>query len=756
MNQAPDPQGSPPPPPPLATQLGRAVTQTIRTVQVNVGSSLQLRPGVKTPEIHLVAQGSPPTMPPGEQVEKLVRDHYLLGRSTQCDLVVNNPLVSGSHCSLHRHPQDRRRFILKDENSRNGIYLGTKRIKTLVLRDGDLIRLGPPELLHIAEFRYVNPGPLWLRLLRFGLMGLLGAGSLATAILLVAWCWIPVRPLPQGVSGPVVIYARDGETVLNPVRNEAHRELPALKSFSTYLPMAAIASEDARFYWHFGVDPKGLLRAVVVTLRGGQQGGSTLTQQVARSLFPQVGRQNTLQRKVKEMLVALKLEMVYSKQEILKTYLNRVYLGEESFGFEDAAQFYFEKSAADLTLAEAATLVAMLPAPNRYNPVTDYNTSQKLRNIIIEKMHKQGMISQDEANEARRSRVKVSDRAKTILSQRQAPYFYSYIFQELGDLLGEDLAREGNFIVETSLDLATQRRAERSLREGIANDGKRYGFSQGALVTLNSQTGEILALVGGKDYNESQFNRALALRQPGSTFKVFTYAAALEQGISPDTTYPCDPLTWKGQKFRGCERSSGMINMYRALAQSENVIALRLAQQVGLDEVIAMARRLGIMTPLRATPGLVLGESEVPVLQMTGAYSVFANGGVWNRPHGIRRIWDSGTCTDPRDRQTCKLIYDYRADEKIDQRAISPEVAGTMRQLMRGTVNGGTGRAAAIGRGEAGKTGTTNDNRDLWFVGFIPNAQLVTGIWLGNDDNTPTRGSSAQAARLWGSYMGGL
>jgi 1A family penicillin-binding protein len=556
-----------------------------------------------------------------------------------------------------------------------------------------------------------------------------------------------------------VIVTSEDQTPLRQPRTTAHLELKRLSDFSPYLPKAVIASEDSRYYWHFGVDPYGIARALVTNFQGGgiRQGASTITQQVARSLFSDyVGREDSAGRKLREAVVALKLETFYSKDEILKTYLNRVYLGADAgYGFEDAAQFYFDKSAKNVSLSEAATLVAILPAPNRYNPVQDYNAALQFRDRVITRMRALGMINQDEANKARRSRIEVSPKAREFLSSTKAPYFYNYVFDELRTLLGDQLAQEGNFIVETALDLQAQAKAEAALRNAVNAQGARSGFSQGALVTLNTSTGEVLALVGGVDYQESQFNRATqGLRQPGSTFKIFTYTAALDKGISPGKAYSCAPLVWQGQQFRGCERSGGgSIDMYAAIAQSENAVTLRVAQDIGLDSVVQMARRLGITAKLNPVPGLVLGQSEATPLEMTGAFATLANRGVFNRAHAIKRILDSSDCKDFKNRQTCRVIYSDQQDSGMKRPVLRPEVADTMTAMLQGVTRGGTGRAAALGLGEAGKTGTTNDNVDLWFIGYIPSRQIVSGIWLGNDKPTPTSGSSGQAAQLWSTYM---
>ena len=734
---------------PLSQLVTQAVQQIIKT---NIGAVV-LKKGARVPELR-VKEG------PQEKLKRysLVGDRYILGRSSRLsDIKILNPVVSQVHCSVHRDKNNPRHFILKDENSTNGIYLKRRRLDNLCLRHGDTITLGPPELNDVATLTYYNPPPPWMRWLRYGLYG---TGSLFT--LLILWLlWktsqVAVRPLPSGVSGPVVVYARDGETSLSPLNDDPHHEIDNLKDFSPHLTKAVVASEDSRFYWHFGVDPYGILRAAVINLQDKEirQGASTLTQQLARSLFPEVGRQNTAGRKIREIIVALKLEAVYSKNFLLKTYLNRVYLGVGNYGFEDAAQFYFDKSATEVNLSEAATLVAMLPAPNLYNPVQDYDTAVQLRNRVISRMASLGMISTDEAARARRSRIEISPKARKALANSVAPYFYAHVFEELRDLLGDEVAKEGNFIVETGLDLKQQAIAEKKLQETVKSKGPNYGFSQGAIVTVDTRTGEILALVGGADYKQSQFNRATqAKRQPGSTFKVFAYAAALEKGISPGKSYSCGGIRWQGQVYKPCERSQGAVDMYRGLAQSENTVALQVAREVGLNRVVAMAKRLGVNSDLQAVPGLVLGQSEVTVLEMTGAYAAFANNGVWNRPHAIRRILDGGDCTDQNDWHTCREIYRFDADNSGTQQAMSSHVAQTMTGMLRGVVSHGTGRSASIGLGEAGKTGTTDRAVDLWFVGYVPSRHIATGIWLGNDDNSPTKGSSGQAAALWGNYMG--
>ncbi|GAB1540815.1 transglycosylase domain-containing protein [Scytonema sp. NUACC21] len=748
---------SPQPPQKPQTLLGQ-ITQAVQTIQARVDfSKLALKPNAKVPELWVQDAGADKA-----EVYPLLGDRYILGRSSKsCDIVVRNPVVSQIHLSLSRDSTQRTPvFTIKDENSTNGIYRGKRRISSLELRHGDVLSLGPPELAASVRLQYVDPPAWYVRAANWAALGATGAVSLAALVIGVEWLKFDVSPLPGTTRAPVVIYARDGETRLREPRTTAHIDMKRLQDFGPYLASAVIASEDSRYYWHFGVDPLGILRAILINTRSGdvQQGASTVTQQVARSLFPNyVGRQDSFGRKFREAAVALKLETFYSKDEVLLTYLNRVFLGADTSGFEDASRYYFDKAAKELTLAEAATLVGILPAPNAFDFCGDSRNKLRTieyRNRVLKRMLEMGKVKQDEYNRARRSPVEVSAKVCEQQAKTIAPYFYSYVFQELETILGKELATEGNFIIETQLDPQIQSQAETALRNQIRNAGKTFNFSQGAMVTLDTSTGAILSMVGGTDYRTSQFNRAVqAKRQPGSTFKIFAYTAAIQQGISSGRSYSCAPLRWQGFTYKPCRSGAGSLDVATGLALSENPIALRIAQDVGLDKVVSMARRLGVKSDLEAVPGLILGQSVVNVLEMTGAFSAIGNSGVWNRPHAISRILDSSDCRDRNDPKTCRVIYSFDQDPEANKRVLTPEISDTMVRMMREVVTRGTGRTAAIGLGEAGKTGTTDKNVDLWFIGFIPQRRLATGIWLGNDNNAPTSGSSAQAAQLWGNYM---
>ena len=744
--------------PPKKTILAQ-LSQVINRTKVNF-TRLALKPNARVPKLLVQDADAPqPDMFP------LLGEKYVLGRSSQsCDIVVRNEVVSQVHLSLSRDRQKGTTFLLKDEGSTNGIYRGKKRVDRITLRDGDTFTLGPPELKAAVKITYLDPPPVYLRVLRYGLYG---TGSILSLLLLAIAAEstkINVNPLPDA-NGPVMVYAEGMEETLRPPKVGAHRDLAALTDFSPYLPKALIASEDSRFYWHFGVDPWGVGRALVVSRQKGKltQGASTLTQQVARSLFRSyVGSEDNLPRKMREAVVALKLEATYSKDKILLTYLNRVFLGDDAHGFEDASQHYLGKSARDLNLPEAAMLVGILPGPNMFNPCVEDKQGRKgmkakeRRNLVLTRMLETGAITPAEAREARRSTLNYRSEACTPVTNTKAPYLYTYVFQELQEIIGVETAKEGNFAIETGVNLKMQAKAESALRQNIAAAGGSYRFSQGGILSLDSSTGIVKAMVGGLDYQKSQFNRAVdAQRQPGSTFKLFGYAAAIEDGISPGKTYSCDPLSWGGRTFPACNHgASGSANMYTGFTLSENPIALRVAKDIGLDKTIETAKKMGVKSKLEPVPALILGQSVVNMLEITGAYGSVANRGIWHQPRVIKRVYDTSNC-DLKQVQNCRVIYDYAKDNP-SKRVLTTGTTDTLTTMMRGVITNGTGKNAAIGLGEVGKTGTTNDNVDLWFIGFIPDRQVVTGVWLGNDNNSPTNGSSAQAAQLWGNYMGSV
>jgi membrane peptidoglycan carboxypeptidase len=745
--------------PPKKTLLAQ-LTQAIGRTKVNF-TRLALKPNARVPKL-LVQDADAPepdTFP-------LLGEKYVLGRSSQsCDIVVRNEVVSQIHLSLTRDRKKGTTFLLKDEGSTNGIYRGKKRVDRITLRNGDKFTLGPPELKAAVKIVYLDPPPLYLKLLRYGLYGTGSVLSILLLAILAESTKISVNPLPDA-NGPVLVYSEDLEQPLRPAKTGSHKDLASLSDFSPYLPKALIASEDSRFYWHFGVDPWGVGRAIVVGRQKGKltQGASTLTQQVARSLFRSyVGSEDNLARKAREAVVALKLEATYSKDTLLLTYLNRVFLGDDAHGFEDASQHYFGKSAKDLTLPESAMLVGILPGPNIFNPCVADKQGRKgmkaleRRNLVLTRMLETGAISAAEAREARRSTLSYRQEACSPSTNTKAPYLYGYVFQELQEILGSETAKEGNFAIETGINLNMQEKAEAALQKNVANAGGTYRFSQGGVLSLDPSTGLVKAMVGGVNYKQSQFNRATdAKRQPGSTFKLFAYAAAIEGGIAPGKTYSCDPLSWGGRQFPACGHgATGSTNMYTGLALSENVVALRVGRDIGLPKVLANAQKMGVKSHLDEVPAVILGQSVVNMLEMTGAYGAVADNGMWHKPHVIKRVYDTSNC-DLKQLKTCRVMYDHEKNGRSSQRVLQAGTADTLTTMLRGVITNGTGKNAAIGLGEVGKTGTTDDNVDLWFIGFIPGKQVVTSVWLGNDDNSPTKGSSAQAAQLWGNYMGSV
>ena len=587
----------------------------------------------------------------------------------------------------------------------------------------------------------------------------IGIGAIAGLVILAIASELSkvpdLKPLPISEQGPVEVLAGDGVKRLDPTEIANHTEYATLAEFGQFLPKAVVASEDTSFYWNIGVDPIGVVRAIVtnVRTRGERlEGASTITQQLARNLLGKtyVGTDDSAGRKWREAAAAIKLNFSYQKEEILRLYLNRAYTGNGVYGFKDAAKLYFNKEASELNLSEAATLVGLLPSPETINPFRNKNLAIEYRDRILNRMAELGMITDKEADQARRSVLILNESAKSKLQGTVAPYYYSYVFEELQELLGDNFAREGNLIVETNLDVAMQQASDRALQEAVARDGGANGFSQGAIVTLNASDGSLLAMTGGVDYKSSQFNRAAqALRQAGSTFKLFSYAAALDRGISPNTTYSCSGFSG----IIGCHNGgSGAIDMYRGFALSENVVAVRVAEAAGFENVVKMAKTLGITTKLDASSNMVLGGNEVKILEMAGAYATVVNQGKYIKPHAIKRILDTNDCKVPKDRQTCRVVFDASNALKPRQ-VIDAGVANIMVDMMRGVVQYGTGRPAAIAQGTAiGKTGTTDEGRDLWFIGAVPKRNLVTAVWLGNDQGV-TNGSSAVAAQVWGDYM---
>ncbi len=689
---------------------------------------------------------------PGQPSRRLVLHGglYRVGRDSRLEVSLEHPAVSKQHALLEQVGDD---WLIRDSGSTNGLYWQGHRIRELLLRDGDVVRFGPATEPGLPELVFQRkPMPRRLRLGRGASAGLAALASGGLLLLGLSLVWMPVRGSLAPVRGPLALYDRLNRP-LSSVESSEHRENKALRDYPSVLVQALLASEDSRFWAHPGVDPIGTVRALVSNLLGGRvlEGGSTLTQQLARSLYPdQVGQGETLERKWRELLVALQLEARFSKRDLLLSYLNRAYLGV-GWGFEDAARSYFDKPAARLGLEEAALLVGLLPSPNGHDPCINPQAALDARNLVLFKMADSGFISADRARQARRRPIQLGPQACRGAGRRPVPYYTDQVRLDLENLLGPDVAAEGNFLVETHLDPLVQQVVERELQRRLAASAS-LGVSEGAVVVLDSRNGGVIAIAGGRDYHTSQFNRAsMALRQPGSTFKLFTYLAALRRGLRPTDSVSCSPLSWGGQFFSsGC---GGSLSLRQAFAISSNTAALRLARRVGLDAVVQEAQDLGIRSPLHAVPGLALGQSEVRLIELTAAYAAVANDGVWHAPSTIRRLTDAETCAGL-DSERCRR---QRATPNrtiaVGRRVIKPEVARHMQGLLQAVVRSGTGTAAYLGGEEGGKTGTTNEARDLLFVGMEPRRHWVMGVWLGNDDNKPTHSSSALAARLWADIM---
>src|SRR5499427_1924607 len=492
-----------------------------------------------------------------------------------------------------------------------------------------------------------------------------------------------------------------------------------LREMSPYLPKAVIATEDRRFYSHFGIDPIGLLRAIFadIAARHVVQGGSTITQQLAKNLF--LTPERSLGRKIRETLLALWLEHRFSKSQILEIYLNRVYLGAGTYGVDAAAHRYFSKSARQTNLYESAAIAGLLKAPTRFNPTRDPDKAAARTVQVLAKMADAGFVTSTQAMAALSGGTSLT---AVPITRPGARYFADWVAEQLGDF-----ADMGNrdLTVVTTLDLHMQAQAETAIADVIAREGRRMAVNQGALAAM-SPDGAVRAMVGGRDYSQSQFNRATqAQRQPGSAFKPFVYLAGLEAGLRPYDQFLDAPVrvgSWQPRDYTG--RYQGEMTFAEGLAQSVNTIAVQVAQRAGIRNVVAVAHRLGISSELTPEMSLALGTNEVNLLELVSAFAPFANGGngVW--AHGIAEIRNNSG----------KIIF-RRTGSGLGQ-VVSPELAGTMNEMLSAVIGHGTGRSAALPRPAAGKTGTTQDYRDAWFIGYT--ADLVVGVWLGNDDHSPT------------------
>lgn len=545
-----------------------------------------------------------------------------------------------------------------------------------------------------------------------------------------------IRTAVQAERRPsIALLAADGSPFQR--FGDLHGTVMERADFPPHLVQAVLAVEDRRFFSHFGIDPIGLARAMWRNWRAGHlvQGGSTLTQQLAKNLF--LSAEKTLRRKVQEALLALWLERTYSKDQILTAYLNRVYLGAGAFGVDAAARVYFGKAGSEVNLRESALLAGLLKAPSRYSPASNPDAAQQRAQVVLSTMVDAGFIGEEQAQAARNPPPQPPRRKPGAGGDGR--YFAEWVVNQLDDYLG-DTARD--LTIRTTLDIRLQRQAEIRLDGLLAGPGAAVNATQGAVVVL-APDGGVLALVGGRDYATSPFNRATqAKRQPGSAFKPFLFLAALEAGQTPDSRIDDGPLrigSWQPANFE--KEFRGSITLSEALAHSVNTSAVRLLDRVGLEATHDVARRCGIESPLGRDLSLALGTSEVSLLELTAAYATLAAGGQSAWPHGILEIRD----------RNGEVLYLRETGGGVA--AADPGRVAALAGMMRAVIETGTGKAARLDRPAAGKTGTTSDYRDAWFVGFT--ADRVAGVWLGNDNNSEMRRVTGGSlpAQLWREIM---
>lgn len=536
------------------------------------------------------------------------------------------------------------------------------------------------------------------------------------------------------MSPGVTLVASDGSPAV--VKGQGHGLSVPLRELPPHLVQAVLATEDQRFFSHPGIDIFGLTRAMIANIKAGSvvQGGSTLTQQLAKNIF--LTPERTLDRKIQEAMLALWLEAKFTKEEILTLYLNRVYLGGGAYGVEAASQRYFGKSARDVSLAEAAMLAGLLKAPSRYAPTNDLTRSRERAATVLASMVRENFITHAEGQAAYDNPARLGGAALS----RSINYFADWVMDLVPGFAGRP---NTSLLVRTTLDPMMQSAAERVVDEAIAQNRDALGVTQAAIVVMTPD-GAVRAMVGGRSYGQSQYNRATnAARQPGSAFKPFVYMAAMENGLRPETLRVDAPITvdgWSPQNYT--EKYGGIMTLTEALSRSINTVAVQVSEEVGRENVIRAARRLGFQSRMRPHASIALGTFEVTLLELTSAYAAFANGGESVIPHGIESVTTA----------TGERLYERRGAGV--GRIMSGETVGMMNYMLSETINNGTGRRAALdGRPAAGKTGTSQDFRDAWFIGYT--ADLVVGVWVGNDDGKPMKrvtGGGLPAA-MWHDFM---
>ncbi|MBE9178227.1 penicillin-binding protein 1A [Oculatella sp. LEGE 06141] len=536
-------------------------------------------------------------------------------------------------------------------------------------------------------------------------------------------------------------------TLLDSMHDEVNREVVDLNEISPQLKRAVIAIEDSNFYFHHGVNPTSVIRALLSNLEEGQtvEGGSTLTMQLVKNLF--LTPERSFSRKVAEAVLALRLEQIFTKDQILEMYLNQVYWGHNTYGVETSSESYFNKRASELTLAESAMMSGLIQAPENYSPFVDYQVAKQRQAVVLDRMLRLQWITPEEADAARKQPIRLGQ--VTSFQQSKAPYITEAVVAELNDRFGSDAVLKGGMRVQTTVDLNLQRIAEETVRRGYQTIRRRgLRADQISLVAVDPRTHFVKAMVGGVDYDSSQYNRAIqAMRQPGSAFKPFVYYAAFASGkYSPDSTvndspvsYPDGYKSYSPQNYDGSFR--GPMPIRAALEQSRNVPAIKLGQAIGISRVIEVCRILGISSPIEPVTSLPLGSVDLTPLEMAAAYATFASGGWQSETTVIVQVADT----------TGRVLLDNTPQPQL---VLDPWAVAALNDVLQGVITRGTGTAARLNRPAAGKTGTTSSERDIWFVGYVP--QLSVAVWIGNDDYRPLgvgATGGGYVAPIWKDFM---
>jgi penicillin-binding protein 1A len=573
-------------------------------------------------------------------------------------------------------------------------------------------------------------------LIKWGFIASIWIGSAATIMLIYYATDLPdTSKLEQLKKQRKITILAENNIVLTNF-GDLYGEYVPYNKLPKHLINAVLATEDRRFFDHFGIDIVGLVRAAYTNYRAKRvvQGGSTISQQLAKIVF--LDSKRTMKRKAQEVILALYLEQKFTKEQILTIYLNRVYLGSGIYGVGAAAKYYFNKSIKDLTLYEAAIIAGLLKAPSKYAPTNNLDLSGRRAYQILLNMQDAGMITAEEVKEAETRPVLLETSA---MGELKNLYFANWIKDQV-DAVIEDT--ESDLVVKTTLNINLQKQAEESVETILARDGKKLNISQGAMVVLSPQ-GKVLAMVGGRSYDKSPFNRAVqAYRQPGSAFKYFVYMAALDRGYKPSTIVNDSPVYMRKWQPKNYTRQHlGDMTLRDAFAKSINTVAVKTSEAIGRDKVVRMAKHLGISSKLESHPSIALGSVEVNLLELTGAYAVTANNGYRVFPYGIKEIRTGDG----------KVLFAHPNMEQ--EKIISNETVENMLELLRSTIDYGTGKAARLSVLAYGKTGTTQDFRDAWFIGFAKN--LVASVWVGNDNNSHMKRVTGGGvpALIWQDFM---